>query len=198
MRISEQDAYRFRMVTILIASFGVALAVAGFLQYVVSFWPPRPTSASMAAACAGAWLVMFIFLRLATDLPTFIWRGLPGKSDDLSPLHQYAAAPLVLLFPAAVVFVGLIFVLGSLFVARDSLTTKGTFATLAIGASVLLWAWLTALIFMRTATRCSFGRVAGLGLYLPAHWLMMWLLVWLIIAAVAYYGGAALGLLKLV
>ena len=192
VRISERDAQRFRMVTVAVASFGAALGLAGLLQYLVSFLPLRPTSAGLAAGSVGVGLAMFVFLRMATDLPTFIWRGLPGRSDDLSPLHQYAAAPLVLMLPAAVLFVALVFVVGRPLAVRDGLTGLGAITLLAIALIVLLWAWLAALIFMRTATRCSFGRVAALGFYLPAHWLMMWLLVWLVIGAVAYYGGAVL------
>ena len=192
VRISEQDAHRFRMVTIAIASLGAALGLAGFLQYVVGFWPPRLLSAGLLALCAGVWLMTFVFLRMATDLPTFIWRGLPGRSNDLSPLHEYAAAPFVLALPGAVLFVALVFVLTGLIVRGEQLTAEGTLVMVAIGLVPLLWAWLAALIFMRTATRCSFRRVAGLALYLPAHWLMMWLLVWLIIGAVAFYGAAVL------
>ena len=198
VRISEQDAHRFRLVTIAVASLGAVVGMAGLLQYLVSFWPLRPTSAGMAAGCVGVGVAMFVFLRMATDLPTFIWRGLPGKRDDLSPLHQYAAAPLALMLPAAVLFVALVFVIGRPMAVRDGLTELGAFTLLAIGSVVLLWAWLAAMIFMRTATRCSFGRVGALGLYLPVHWLMMWLLVWLVIGAVAYYGGAVLDWLDLI
>ena len=192
VRISEQDAHRFRMVTIGIASFGTLLALAGFLQYVVGFWPPRAMSAGLLATCAGAWLMTFVFLRMATDLPTFIWRGLPGKSDDLSPLHEYAAAPLVLALPGAVVFVLLIFVLGGLLVQGEQLTVEGTLTLAGAGLVPLLWTWLAAMIFMRVATDCTPDRVLVLGLYLPVHWAMMWLFVFLVLSVVVFYGAAVL------
>src|SRR5688572_18135718 len=192
VRISEQDAHRFRMVTIAVASLGAALALAGFLQYVVGFWPPRLLSAGLLALCAGVWLMTFVFLRMATDLPTFIWRGLPGKSDDLSPLHEYAAAPLVLALPGAVVLVLLIFVLGGLLVQGEQLTVDGTLTLVGVGLVPLLWTWLAAMIFMRTATDCTPDRILVLGLYLPVHWAMMWLIVFLVVCAVAFYGAAVL------
>ena len=196
VRISAQDAHRFRLVTIGIASFSVALGLAGLLQFIVGFWPPRPMTAGLLAICAGVWLGMFVFLRMATDLPTFIWRGLPGRSDDLSPLHEYAAAPLVLMLPGAIVFAGLVLVLGRVMVRRDHLTVEGTLTALAIGAGVLLWTWLAALVFMRAATRPPWRRLVLLACYLPVHWLMMWLLVVMFIGAVAYYGGAVLNWLN--
>ena len=112
------------------------------------------------------------------------------------PLHQYAAAPLALMVPAAALFVALVFVIGRPMAVRYGLTDFGTFTLLGIGSVVLLWAWLAAMVFMRTATRCAIGRVAALGLYLPAHWLMMWLLVSLAVGAIAYYGGAVLNWLN--
>ena len=146
----------------------------------------------LLAACAGVWLATFFFLQMATDLPTFIWRGLPGKRNDLSPLHEYAAAPLVLTLPAALLFVLLIFVLGSLMVRGEQLTVEGTLALVGIGLVPLLWTWLAAMIFMRTATDCTPDRVLVLGLYLPVHWAMMWLIVLLVVSVVAFYGAAVL------
>jgi hypothetical protein len=193
VRISAQDAHRFRMLTIGIASFGVAVGLAGFLQYVVGFWPPRLLSVGLLGACAGVWLATFFFLLMATDLPTFIWRGLPGRRHDLSPLHEYAAAPLVLTLPAAVLFVLLIFVLGRLMVRREQLTVEGTIALVGIGLVPLLWTWLAAMVFMRTATDCTPDRVLVLGLYLPVHWAMMWLIVLLLVVVVVFYGMMVLG-----
>ncbi|HEV2293007.1 MAG TPA: hypothetical protein VGR35_04075 [Tepidisphaeraceae bacterium] len=191
VRISELDARRFRLLTIHLAALGMTLGLAGLLQHIVGIWPPRPSSAGMIALCLGAWVMTLLFLRMATDLPTFIWSGMPGRTYDLSPLHQYAAAPLALLLPAAGVFVGLVFMLSSVMASPAGLTETGTLALSGLLAVVLGWAWVTALVFMRTATRCSFVRVAMLGLYLPLHWLMMFAFVWLLVAAVAYYGAQA-------
>jgi len=187
VRISAQDAHRFRLLTIHVAAFGVVLGVGGFMQYTMSFWPPRVMSATLVAICIGVWLAAFVFFRLATDLPTFIWRGLPGRSHDLSPLHQYAAAPLALLLPGAVLFLGLVYGFGKVMVTFPDLSAIGMLVIAGIGLGVLPLSWLVTMIYMRSATRCRLTRVAALGLYLPAHWLMMFLLVFLGAIAAIYY-----------
>jgi hypothetical protein len=192
VRISAADAHRFRILTIRVAALGVVLGLAGYCQYVVNFWPPRPTSAWMVGACLAAWLVTFVFLRMATDLPTFIWRGMPGRTYDLSPLHQYAAAPLALFLPAAIVFVALTFGLGAGMITSGELTEAGALVLVALIAIVLAWSWAAPLIFMQVATRCSVGRVALLALYLPVHWVLMAALVLMASGAIAYHGGEAL------
>lgn len=190
VRISERDAHRFRMLTIRLGTLATVLGVAGYLHYVVGFWPPRLSTALLVVACLGTWVATFVFLRLATDLPTFIWRGLPGRSHDLSPLHQYACAPLALLLPASAAFVAAMFVLQPKVVAGDQLTVAGTIALLALGGSIVLYTWVTALVFMRTASGCRARRVALLGLYLPVHWLMMLSLVLMAVLAVVLYTSA--------
>jgi len=193
VRISVQDAHRFLAVTVHLAALAPVIGPAAFCEAGWGWWPPRVMTAFSGAACLGTWLGSLWILRMATDMPTFIWRGLPERSDDLSPLHHYAAAPLVLLFPAAIAFVVLLFAFQRDMIARRELSEVGVLAVCALGGVVLFLAWLEALIFMRTATRCSFGRVAVLGAYLPVHWLMMVMLVGMTFVIILYYGNEIFG-----
>ena len=191
VRISVSDAHRFRVMTITLGALAVFVGVAGISHATLSLWPPRPLTAGLLGISFAAFVGSLAILRLATDLPTFIWRGLPGNSEDLSPLHHYACAPLAVLMPVAVAFVALILVVQAPMVASRELTDIGALVLLAMSVPVVLWTWLQALLLMRTATRCSAGRVVALALYLPLHWLMSWTLVFLIAVAVTFYGSEA-------
>jgi hypothetical protein len=114
VRISAADALSFRRFTIRIVWWLGAFALAAWLAAAVSWdvqrvggWQriPRRQMLEMlviGVASCGLLVGLWVFLWLATDLPTFIWRGLPANPRDLAPLHHYACAPLVLIPAAAV------------------------------------------------------------------------------------------------
>jgi hypothetical protein len=115
-------------------------------------------------------------LGMATDMPTFIWRGLPSSPDDLGPLHHYACAPLAL-----VPLVGL--TCGGALLAYDTLGGRELGHAVAAVIGIIAGAWLLAVwwippVLMRSATRCGVGRMLALAAYLPVHWLMMLALGW--------------------
>jgi len=120
---------------------------------------------TLAASVVALW----VFLWLATDLPTFIWRGLPAAPQDLAPLHHYACAPLAfapLILIASIGFGVMWYLSGPPLAA-----VEGAFLTAWLAFLVLLpLLWWTPIRLMRGATDCSIARQLGLGLYLPFHW----------------------------
>jgi hypothetical protein len=130
---------------------------------------------------AGTAIVLGVFalnvlLSLATDLPTFIWKGLAANPHDLAPLHYYAAAPLclvpVVLIPGGVV---LQYAMG-LGVYQDHVVVAAS-SWMIIGGVLILWLmWWIPQRLMRKATGCGIARVIGLALYLPVHWMMIFLM----------------------
>ena len=177
VRISAHDAERFRVRTVYLAATSavlVALAVMWINGELMQSWRsgPRPLGENILWLLI-LWLASCLFLWMATDMPVFIWKGLPSLAPtELAPLHHYAAAPLAL---APVV--GLLAVVAPT-LAWVSNVPAEWFYILNLAAVVILvvWViscWMTPLILMRRATGCGFGRVALLGLYLPVHWLLM-------------------------
>lgn len=189
VRISADDARRFRKLTTQVGALSAALTFA-FLPMLMPrgfFGPMRGPETYLftllMALCA--WLLALIFLRLATDMPLFIWKGLPNlPPSELAPLHHYAAAPIALAplaLPLIVVWPALAITMNApeVFVLLSVLL-----ALLSLGAW-LIFLWRIPQVLMKTATRCGTGRVALLALYLPAHWLLMAFVVMLAAATVS-------------
>jgi hypothetical protein len=178
VRVSAADARAFRALTIRIAAFAVAVAAAGIMTIIIAndpggaaLLPPR-WWAAMAGFVALAFVSTTAFLRLATDMPTFIWRGPPGRpAGELAPVHLYASAPLALMPLFALVALSASTVL----LDRGADPGRHRASQLAIGASALLLlfvSWRCALQLMTGATGGAERRqVRWLGFYLPVHWL---------------------------
>jgi hypothetical protein len=191
VRISQQDARLFRIRTIrramLTAMVLVAVGVAWLLwdQHTrgglrAPLQDPKPYVVSLAAFVGGT-IAGWVFLLLATDLPTFIWRGLDKRPDDLAPLHHYACAPLAIV-PYILLFVGFMILLAG-GDGRSPFIPVGIYTGLACLGIVAILLWIIALVLMRTATGCTRKQCLQLGLYLPFHWGVMALLSLLIILA---------------
>jgi hypothetical protein len=187
VRISESDAHAFRLRTIRIAAAAPIVPVAAgvYLR-----WPPvLPwwVAVVVGLSCALGWFVIYVGLRLATDLPTFIWSGIPGRTYDLSPLHQYACAPLVLLPIPAMIATAILFALDTYVLERSGeLTPLGWLALVLLLLPFVVLMWTIPLVLMRTATGCPPRRVLALAAYLPVHWIMMALLVTMASLAAAF------------
>lgn len=175
VRVSAADARAFRALTIRIAAFSVALTAAAILAIVVPSLPGGPLPRGWWVALAGfvalAFVSTTVFLVLATDMPTFIWRGLPAKPDTLAPAHHYASAPLALmpLLAAAAVVLTRVFVRPP----SESVLLASQIGLGVCVAAMLLISWRSALQLMAGATGGNWRGVRLLGLYLPVHWLAM-------------------------
>lgn len=177
VRVSAADAAAFRALTIRVAAVSVALAAAAVMALAIAELPAGTTlTPGSWAVMAGLVVLTFVsttvFLRLATDMPTFIWRGLPSRpATELAPVHHYASAPLALMPGLALVTVAASFV----FINPPDETVL-LVCQWAVGGWVLgliFVSWRRALQLMSAATGSGRRRVALLGLYLPVHWLLM-------------------------
>ena len=182
VRISRADARRFRGVATLIAATTVTASVMGALYFGTRPWG-RADEIAFWCALPVAWGCAVLFFRLATDMPVFIWRGLPSlPPNELAPLHHYAAAPLAFA-PAAAALAALPPWLMGLYDPPP----WASHAPLALSAAVVIvWlvlCWRTPLALMRSATGCGRGRVVQLALYLPAHVLLMFVAAFLLFLA---------------
>lgn len=181
VRISADDARRFRVRTVYLAATSaalVAVAVFGVTGEWARAWRRGPGEiAEIVIFVMTLWLASAFFLRLATDMPVFIWQGLPSRPpNELAPLHHYAAAPLAL-----TPVVGLLSVIVPLLAWMMSGPPELFYMAAVAAAGVLVaWgalSWATPLVLMRRATGCGPGRVLALALYLPVHCLIMAVLV---------------------
>jgi hypothetical protein len=186
VRISVADARLFRRVTLRIALLSMlftTLAIAGmemasmirvqaFDRLII------PAIIIMISAVAFA-----VFLALATDMPLFIWKGLPSRPPaELAPVHHYAAAPLALTPLLAVLCVGAVAV--GRFVPDETTVFAAALTVVVAFVALALAAWLVPLVLMRCATGCRAARVAALAVYLPVHWLLIAVMAWLGFAVV--------------
>jgi hypothetical protein len=195
VRISADDARRFRRISIHIGAFtGVALATA--LIVMADGWirPVGIRGPALLVIRGGlvfiAWVWAVWFFRLSTDMPLFIWKGLPSlPPSELAPLHHYASAPLALLpFVAPALLIPAL--LASMGGDPFDLYVPLAFAGGGVLVAWLYFCWRTPLAMMKCATGCGARRVALLALYLPVHCLLMALFVFLLIAvAVMLLGG---------
>ena len=186
VRISADDAKRFRRLTIyFVATSGLVATFALFWIVGAPFRGNISDVLSVVALLAGGWLGTVIFLRLATDMPLFIWKGLPSlPPSELAPLHHYAAAPLALTPGVMVAAVLLPAMVASARLPMEWVHMARVGAVAAVAAWVLI-CWHTPLVLMKTATGCDNRRVALLALYLPFHWLLMAALTWMSAAVIA-------------
>src|SRR4051812_28321327 len=176
VRISALDAKRFRATTCFVAATSLAVTASMLIfhgsvrwnwQDLLAFWMLMPLG----------WLAAVVFLRLATDMPVFIWKGLPSMPPhELAPLHHYASAPLGCAPLVCAMALGLPW-LADLLYAPDWFYRLSVAASAVVVTAWLVVCWRTPLVLMREATGCDRRRVRLLAAYLPAHVLMMLLVV---------------------
>jgi hypothetical protein len=178
VRISAGDAKRFRSTTAVLAATSVAVVVSVAILRNTANWGWRDAVAFGLLLPLG-WFATVVFLRLATDMPVFIWKGLPSRPPhELAPLHHYASAPLA--YAPLVATVALVLPAMADFVNAPEWFHRLCVA--AVGAGVCAWlivCWRTPLNLMRAATGCDRRRVRLLAAYLPVHVLLMFLVVYM-------------------
>lgn len=179
VRISADDAHRFRKVSALVAATSV-LAAVGVTFYLTDGMPRRWQGLlGFAILMLAGWVMAVVFFRLVTDMPVFIWKGLPSSPEhELAPLHHYAAAPLALAPLVGVVMVGL----PGLAVFTNAPAHMISFAVgpgLVVAVGWLALCWRTPVALMRGATGATPRQVAALAAYLPVHALLMILVAFL-------------------
>ena len=172
VRISADDARRFRRTTCLIAATALVAAVAAEAAVTTGPWGWQDHLLFRAALPIG-WVAAVLFLSLATDLPVFIWKGLPSRPPhELAPLHHYAAAPVAFAPLVAAVALGL-----QNLARLVHAPAYAHYLALAAGFAALAWwvvvCWRTPVALMRAATGCDRRRALALALYLPLHVLLM-------------------------
>ena len=177
VRISADDAKRFRVRTVYLAATSaalVAVAVFWISGEMLQAWRRGPGEFSeVVTFVASLWLACVFFLRLATDMPVFIWQGLPSlPPNELAPLHHYAAAPLALA-PLVGLLGVVVPVLAWSYGADAELFYMANVGAVGVAVAWVVLCWVTPLVLMRRATGCGPGRVAALALYLPVHCLIM-------------------------
>jgi hypothetical protein len=178
VRVSKDDARRFRGVTLWIASRSFLFALGTIAVFDAwDAWAMRSASRNVVVVVAmlGYGVAGGMFFALATDMPLFIWKTLPAlRPTELAPVHSYAAAPLALmpLLAAAVAVAAAV-----AHFLRFPVDDWGIFVlTVGLGG-ILLALWFLSIVLMRTASGAGGGRLLALALYLPAHWLLMFLTV---------------------
>src|SRR5581483_9557537 len=108
VRICISDAKAFRRMSVRIAVVACmlgALSIAAINVSWMHLWTQRNAlgaqdyHAIAVGTVAVPWsiFVLWLLFLLATDLPTFIWKGLNDSPIHLAPVHHYASAPLALM-----------------------------------------------------------------------------------------------------
>jgi hypothetical protein len=181
VRVCAADARDFRAMTIwltmlmaAICGVGITIAVMAALRLQFRSWTWLSTWELIEVVwTAGSALVaLFVLLWVATDLPTFIWKGLPANPLDLAPLHHYACAPLA---AAPLILVGT-FAVGTIwFMTGPPLDAAGSAALAAVIGIIVLMPllWWIPVRLMRGASGCGITRQLLLALYLPFHWALV-------------------------
>jgi hypothetical protein len=124
-----------------------------------------------------------LLLRMATDQPTFIWKGLADAPDELAPAQHYAAAPLAL---APLLGIFMLAIGGyALSISATQFQQAMQTSLIVAGGIMVVWLIVTALIFMHVASGSSGMRMFFLALYLPFHYALMF--------AVAVIAGGLVG-----
>ena len=197
VRVSAADARKFRLLTIHLVTAVAFLGAIGLIgMFVLEAYGPRGRGVWLSpiewiffvGIVLSAPVALHLFLRLATDMPLFIWKGHPSlKPIELSPVHQYACAPLAILPATAALSVFLMYLWAS--AVLDWRTDLAVFA-IVVSLIVPVWLWVVALVLMRVSTNPRPRRLLLLALYLPLHWLVMlamcWMLWVLVIAAMQW------------
>ena len=180
VRISAEDARRFRRTTTLVAATALVAAAAAAAILVSSGPWSRQDSFAFRAAMPIGWIAAVVFFYLASDVPVFIWKGLPSlPPHELAPLHHYASAPLGYAPLVAAAGIGLPYL------ARLAYAPTWAYhlAVSAAVATVFWWVvvcWRTPIALMRAATGCGRRRALTLAFYLPLHVLLMLLVAVLV------------------
>jgi hypothetical protein len=198
VRISHDDAraFRRRSIWIAVVTFFIgAVALSGLLLYsmIRLYSTMVPTAVStwqwvgygvrlVIFSVIGAAAVMLL-LRMATDQPTFIWKGLADAPNELAPAQHYAAAPLALA-PLLGIF---ILAIGgyALSISESRFEQAIQMSFIVAGGIMVFLLMVTAIIFMRVTSRSSRVRMLFLSLYLPFHYALMF--------AVAVMAGGLVG-----
>jgi hypothetical protein len=195
VRISQEDARLFRRRTIRRNVISGGLIAACMIAWVLRQEAlggglPSPKAdprsyAMLVGGYIGGILALWAFLSLATDLPTFIWRGLDRSPDDLAPLHHYASAPLALA-PYAMLLIAVVALPGGSHPQGIGAIVLACVAVFCVTALVLML-WQIPQLLMRAGAPCSGRRKLALAVYLPFHWLLMLILSIAIFAAVGAF-----------
>ena len=184
VRISADDARRFRRISIHLAAISAVLFVVLLISALWGFRPSGVRGTGLVVMqigmCLIGWGSGVAFLRMASDMPVFIWKGLPSlPPSELAPLHHYAAAPLAL-FP----LVAGLALAPAILVGKTGdpfgIALAPTVAGIAVVAAWVLACWRTPVVLMRAATGCGLGRAMVLTLYLPVHCFLMALLTFIL------------------
>jgi hypothetical protein len=182
-RISEPDARAFRLASVMLVPIGLLVAAAVWWGGELPTTSPGERVFGLFTAGSAA-LMVWWFAYLVTDMPTFIWRGLPESPDRLAPVHHYASAPLALsvaLLPLSVVLLRL---LEFLFATVPRLPRQMPWYVQAASALPLVpivWLmWRIPLRLMGAGGPGLRARRIWMGLYLPLHWLIMGMFVFIL------------------
>lgn len=181
VRISAADARAFRACCIWIAAASVfvpvILGMTSFALFIIvrRGWPVGDDAFNaMLFYLFGtmvAIVVSWAYFTLATDLPTFIWKGLSQNRKELAPLHHYAAAPMIFMPIYSLVLIAT--ALAS-HVADDPeiLAFAGIAAPIFFVVQLIVVCDIAA-VLMRAATQCSAKRAFGLIAYIVFHWFLL-------------------------
>ncbi|HVT88961.1 MAG TPA: hypothetical protein VHD56_08925 [Tepidisphaeraceae bacterium] len=200
VRISVTDAKSFRSMSGWIAAFTSFFAALFLGVTLISSY--RRDGLLAIAYAVGLLFGIALFAQIATDMPTFIWRGLhPTHPHELSPIQNYASAPISfigisLVFAASSMIVRLAFPGAPFYVTRMVLNLAAV-----VALAIFVWFLIISLCFMRTSTGCSAMRIIVLGLYLPFHWIgaaimggLVAMLMTLVVAIIGGFVSESLGL----
>jgi hypothetical protein len=178
VRVSADDAKRFRKMTLRIATASFLLSLIGIAVADLPGWAlGAPFIVQIALAMLAYAVGAAAFFALATDMPLFIWKGLPARPpSELAPVHHYAAAPLALMPLVGAAAVAGAFSAQFTEMAGDA---DGVGVLVLFGAAgvVFFVLWVLSLVLMKSASGARGGRLLALALYLPFHWLLVLLLV---------------------
>lgn len=210
VRISVKDAQRFRRTTLLVATLSAAVTY-GVVPLIAALWMflaltrprqglmmPRvwrnivPTMSLVLLNVLAVVAAFHFLLRLMTDMPLFIWKGLPSlPPSQLAPVHHYACAPLA--FAPIGALIG-----GALMIPLIGGHNEPVIiATCAVAGVIAIWLWRVALVLMKESSGAGPGRVIAMAVYLPLHWLIMFALVWLLMATFVFGETLALNALHI-
>lgn len=211
VRISVKDAQSFRRTTLWLATISIVVAVSA-APLIAALWlaVPRwwlmwrwwqvhalPTISLLLLNIAAAIAALQLFLRLMTDMPLFIWKGLPSlPPSQLAPVHHYACAPLAFVAIGAVIGAALVF---RLIVAFPLAANEAPFVlgSCAVAVVFAIWLWVVALGMMKSSSGASSRRLVAMAIYLPIHWLLAFALASLGMAAFEFLETLVLAALRI-
>lgn len=181
VRVSADDAYEFRLLTIFIASTSILLVLMAMGRHSLRIYPLQTVPVYVMA-----WVIIAAGLRIVSDLPTFIWSGLPRRASDLSPLHQYACAPLALVPLVLLPLLVSMMLFESDMVDPGGQLTPAAWLFLVLLVPVVVLSWSIPVRFMKSATGDR-QRAVLLAVYLPIHWLIVASMIGLVVFTPLYF-----------